>query len=270
VAHNTQRIRNERDRTRRVLSQTFLHDPGALHRVVRAADPGRADLVLEVGAGDGRLTRRLAEVAGRVVAYEVDPAFATTLAVPENVAVRHQDFLTARPPREPFAVVGNIPYALTAPIVQWCLRAPALTSATLVTQLEYARKRTGDYGRWSRLTVATWPEFHWGLSGRISRRAFRPVPRVDSGILRLERRPAPLVPGRRIAAYRSFVDLGFGGVGGSLHASLRRRYPARRVDGAFRAARLDASTVVGHVWPEQWLLLFRLLGATRGHSGLDR
>ncbi|GAA4435523.1 23S rRNA (adenine(2058)-N(6))-methyltransferase Erm(O) [Phytohabitans houttuyneae] len=264
MAHNTQPIRNERDRTRRVLSQTFLNDPGALGRVVRAAAPGRGDLVLEVGAGDGRLTRRLAEAAGRVVAYEVDPAFATALAVPENVAVRHQDFLTARPPREPFAVVGNIPYALTAPIVQWCLRAPALTSATLVTQLEYARKRTGDYGRWSRLTVATWPEFHWGLYGRISRRAFRPVPRVDSGILRLSRRPAPLVPGRARAAYRSFVDLGFGGGGGSLHASLRQRYPARKVDGAFRAARLDMSTVVGHVWPEQWLLLFRLLGAPPG------
>ncbi|BCB81782.1 23S rRNA (adenine(2058)-N(6))-methyltransferase Erm(O) [Phytohabitans flavus] len=260
MAQNTRGFRNERDRTRRVLSQTFLHDPGALDRVVHAAGLGRGDLVLEVGAGDGRLTRRLAEAAGRIVAYEVDPAFATALAVPQNVAVRHQDFLTARPPHEPFAVVGNIPYALTAPIVQWCLRARALTSATLVTQLEYARKRTGDYGRWSRLTVSTWPEFHWGLSGRISRQAFRPVPRVDSGILRLERRPAALVPGQRMTAYQSFVDLGFGGVGGSLHASLRRRFPARRVDGAFRAARLDTSTVVGHVWPEQWLLLFRLLG----------
>jgi 23S rRNA (adenine-N6)-dimethyltransferase len=259
VAHNTRRISNERDRTRRVLSQTFLHDPAALDRVVRAAAPARDGLVLEVGAGDGRLTRRLAQAAGRVVAYEVDPAFATALAVPENVAVRHQDFLTARPPREPFALVGNIPYALTAPIVRWCLRAPTLTSATLVTQLEYARKRTGDYGRWSRLTVATWPEFHWGLSGRIPRQSFRPVPRVDSGILRLERRPVPLVPASRIAAYRAFVELGFGGVGGSLHASLRRRYPGGKVDGAFRAARLDASTVVGRVWPEQWLLLFRLL-----------
>ncbi|WP_173166699.1 ErmE/ErmH/ErmO/ErmR family 23S rRNA (adenine(2058)-N(6))-methyltransferase [Phytohabitans suffuscus] len=259
-------MRNERDRTRRVLSQTFLHAPAELDRVVRVAAPGRDDLVLEVGAGDGRLTRRLAEAAGRVVAYEVDPGLATTLAVPRNVAVRHQDFLTARPPREPFTVVGNIPYALTAPIVRWCLRAPALTSATLVTQLEYARKRTGDYGRWSRLTVSTWPEFHWGLSGRIPRRAFRPVPRVDSGILRLERRPVPLVPHQRMPAYQSFVDLGFGGVGGSLHASLRQRYPARRVDGAFRAARLDVSTVVSHVWPEQWLLLFRLLWSFRGQG----
>ncbi|MFC0530680.1 ErmE/ErmH/ErmO/ErmR family 23S rRNA (adenine(2058)-N(6))-methyltransferase [Phytohabitans kaempferiae] len=254
-------MRTERDRTRRVLSQTFLHDPAALDRVVQAARPAHTDLVLEVGAGDGRLTRVLAEAAGRVVAYEVDPALATRLAVPGNVVVRQQDFLTARPPREPFAVVGNIPYALTAPIVQWCLRAPALTSATLVTQLEYARKRTGDYGRWSRLTVATWPEYQWDLAGRLSRHAFRPVPRVDSGILRLRRRPEPLVPGRWMATYRSFVELGFGGVGGSLHASLRQRHPGRRVDAAFRAARLDTSTVVGHVWPEQWLLLFRLLHA---------
>jgi 23S rRNA (adenine-N6)-dimethyltransferase len=250
--------KTERDRTRRALSQTFLHDPGALDQVVRAARPSRTDLVLEVGAGDGRLTRALAATARRVVAYEVDPALAATLVAPDNVVSRHEDFLAIKPPREPFAVVGNIPYALTAPIVRWCLDAPALTSATLVTQLEYARKRTGDYGRWSRLTVETWPRFRWALAGRIPRHKFRPVPRVDSGILRLERRPVVLVPPERMPAYRRFVEVGFGGEGGSLHASLRRRYPARRVDAAFRAARLDASTVVGHVWPEQWLLLFRV------------
>nr|WP_246277892.1 ErmE/ErmH/ErmO/ErmR family 23S rRNA (adenine(2058)-N(6))-methyltransferase [Phytohabitans rumicis] len=242
-----------------MFSQTFLHDPGALDQVVRVARLSRTDLLLEVGAGDGRLTRALAAAAGRVVAYEVDPELVAALVAPDNVVRRHQDFLTARPPREPFAVVGNIPYALTAPIVRWCLGAPALTSATLVTQLEYARKRTGDYGRWSRVTVETWPAFHWGLAGRIPRHKFRPVPRVDSGILRLERRAVPLLPPERLPAYRRLVDVGFGGAGGSLHASLRRHYPARRVDAAFRAARLDVSTVVGYVWPEQWLLLFRLL-----------
>lgn len=259
MAQNIRRIRSERDRSRRVYSQTFLKDLGAVGQVVRAAGLTRADLVLEVGAGEGHLTRALAASCRRVVAYEVDPALAASLVVPANVVRRQQDFLTVRAPREPFAVVGNIPYALTARIVDWCLRAPSLTSATLVTQLEYARKRTGDYGRWSRLTVETWPRFHWGLAGRIPRHRFRPVPGVDSGILRLERRPVPLVPRAQWASYRRFVELGFGGVGGSLHASLRRRYPARRVDGAFRAARLDTSIAVGHVWPEQWLLLFRLL-----------
>lgn len=253
------RIRNERERARRAYSQTFLKDRSALAQVVRAAQLARTDLVLEIGAGEGDLTRALARTCRRVVAYEVDPDLATALGAPPNVVLRQQDFLTARPPREPFAVVGNIPYALTARVVEWCLRAPALTAATLVTQLEYARKRTGDYGRWSRLTVLTWPEYRWALAGRIPRHRFRPVPTVDSGILRLERRPVPLVPRARRREYQRFVEIGFSGIGGSLHASLRRQYPVRRLDGAFRAARLDPGVVVGYVWPEQWLSLYRML-----------
>ena len=62
---------------------------------------------------------------------------------------------------------GNIPYSITSKIVDWCLRAPELTSATLTTQLEYARKRTGDYGSWTRLTVLTWPRHHWRLLARV-------------------------------------------------------------------------------------------------------
>ncbi|GAB3158583.1 23S rRNA (adenine(2058)-N(6))-methyltransferase Erm(O) [Micromonospora sonneratiae] len=263
MAHRQAGRKTERDRSRRVLSQNFLTDPSAVDRFARAARTGPEDLVLEVGAGRGQLTRALAVRSGWVLAYEVDPQLVTELTAAcaqlPNVTCRHADFLTARVPQEPFAVAGNIPWALTARVVDWCLRAPRMTSATLLTQLEYARKRTGDFGRWSQLTVLTWPNFHWRLAGRIPRGAFRPVPRVDAGILRLERRPVPLLPNDDLPDYRAMVELGFGGVGGSLYASLRRRHPQRRLDAAFRAGRLDTTTPVGHVWPEQWLALFRLL-----------
>jgi len=146
-----------------------------------------------------------------------------------------------------------------AGVVDWCLRAPTLTSATLLTQLEYAWKRTGHYGRWTRLTISTWPVIAWQFKGRIPRGSFRPVPRVDSGILRLERRDVPLVQPAALGAYRRFVDLGFGGIGGSLCLSLARRYGTRRATGACRAARVGADTPVGLAWPEQWLTLFRIL-----------
>lgn len=173
-----------RDRSRRVLSQNFLADPAAVVRMLRAARPGPDDLLLEVGAGDGRLTRPLAARCGRLIAYEVDPAVLPGLtaacATLPQVRIRPADFLAAEPPAEPFAVVGNIPWSLTAAVVRWCLAAPGLRSATLLTQLAYARKRAGDHGRWSRLTVLTWPEHHWRLAGRVPRAAFRPVPAVDA------------------------------------------------------------------------------------------
>jgi 23S rRNA (adenine-N6)-dimethyltransferase len=253
------RIRVAHPRARRVYGQNLLADPGAVRRVADAAAVGRRDLVVEVGAGRGALTAELLRRAARVIAYEVDPGLAAALPRVPGLTVRVGDFLAAEAPGEAFAVVGNIPYALTSGVVGWCLDAPGLTSATLLTQLEYARKRTGDYGRWSRLTIRTWPQFDWALAGRVPRGAFRPVPGVDGGILRLDRRPQALVEAGRLLEYRRMVDLGFSGVGGSLHASLCRRYPAARVAGAFRALRLSAGTPVGLVWPEQWLTLFRLL-----------
>jgi 23S rRNA (adenine-N6)-dimethyltransferase len=169
------------------------------------------------------------------------------------------DFLASRPPRGAFQVVGNAPFSLTSPIVDWCLGARNMVTATLITQLEYARKRTGGYGRWSLLTVRTWPEVSWELRGTIPRAEFRPVPRVDAGILRIHRRPEPLLPAGRMAAYRRLVQAGFSGVGGSLHASLRRAYPADALGRGFRAAGIDRHAVVAFVTPDQWVRLFRSL-----------
>ncbi|MEU9509527.1 ErmE/ErmH/ErmO/ErmR family 23S rRNA (adenine(2058)-N(6))-methyltransferase [Micromonospora sp. NPDC048170] len=255
----------ERDRSRRVLSQNFLADPAAIARLVDAARPGPDRLLLEVGAGRGQLTRALAARCRHLTAYEVDPAAGVELAricaALPNVTHRQADFLTVAPPREEFDVVGNIPWSLTSAVVRWCLAAPALRTATLLTQLEYARRRSGDYGRWTRLTVLTWPEFGWRLAGRVPRTAFRPVPRVDAGILRVHRRPEPLLPASALPAYRRMVEIGFDGVGGSLAASLARHHPRGRLSAVLRATRLDPATPVGHVWPEQWLVLFRLLHA---------
>ncbi|MEV4709015.1 ErmE/ErmH/ErmO/ErmR family 23S rRNA (adenine(2058)-N(6))-methyltransferase [Actinoplanes sp. NPDC049316] len=249
--------RHEHARARRAYGQNLLTDPRSLRQVAAAAELRPGELVYEVGAGRGHLTAELARRTRRLVAYEVDPEMAAALLDRPGVTVRAGDFLRALPPGEPFAVVGNIPYALTAAVVEWCLHAPALTAATLVTQLEYARKRTGDYGRWSRLTIRTWPAYAWDLAGRLPRTAFRPVPRVDGGILRLRRRPVPLVPDP--ADWQRFVDLGFTGLGGSLQATLTGRYGVRRTAAAFRAVRLAPDVPVGRVWPEQWLTLYRLL-----------
>ncbi|MEU4981651.1 23S rRNA (adenine(2058)-N(6))-methyltransferase Erm(O) [Streptomyces sp. NPDC021969] len=251
----------------RTLSQNFLTDRATAERVARLAvpDPGRPPLLLEVGAGNGALTEPLARRSRELYAYEIDPRLLPGLrarfARTPHVHVVAGDFLAARPPRAPFSVAGNVPFSRTADIVDWCLSAPGLTDATLLTQLEYARKRTGDYGRWTLLTVLTWPRHEWRLVGRVGRHRFRPAPRVDAGILRIQRRPAPLLPGTARRTWADLVELGFSGVGGSLHASLRRARPRHRVDAAFRAARLDPGVLVGEVAPDRWLRLHEELAA---------
>lgn len=256
---------------RKTLSQNFLNRPATALRIVRAAAVGPDDLVLEPGPGTGALTRHLAERARRVTAYELDPVLAARLsrrlADQPRVRVVRGDFLRARPPREPFTVVGNIPYSRTSDIVRWCLRAPGLTSATLVTQWEYARGRTGGYGRWTLQTVASWPEFEWRLVGRVPRREFTPVPATDSAVLRLDRRPAPLLARADLARYREFITHGFSGVGGSVYATLAPRYRARRARAAFHRHGIDRALPCGLLMPAQWLALFEALHGPEAKSG---
>ncbi|MFF0079412.1 ErmE/ErmH/ErmO/ErmR family 23S rRNA (adenine(2058)-N(6))-methyltransferase [Streptomyces canus] len=252
-------------RASRALSQNFLADRRAAARLAGLAVPRPTPLLLEVGAGKGALTELLAPRCRRLFAYEIDsrlvPPLRERFSDTPHVHVVEGDFLGARPPLTPFAVAGNVPFSRTADIVDWCLRAPALTDATLLTQLEYARKRTGDYGRWTQLTVLSWPRHEWRLVGRVGRHSFRPAPRVDAGILRIERRPTPLLEPSAQDSWRHLVELGFSGVGGSLRASLCRAHPRRRVDAALRAARLDRAVLVGAVSPEQWLRLHAALVA---------
>ncbi|MFI6841313.1 23S ribosomal RNA methyltransferase Erm [Nonomuraea africana] len=233
-----------------MLSQNFLVDRHAVDLMIKAARP--SGLVLEPGSGEGALTTALARAGAEVIGYEIDPLLAAKLKARTGLKIVKGDFTAARPPAEPFAVVGNIPYSVTSRIVDWCLTAPSLTSATLLTQLEYARKRSGDFGRWSLVTVESWPWFTWELLGRIGRESFRPVPSVDSAILRIERRPEPLVEDAR--GFADLVRLGFEGVGGSLYASLRPHYGG--VDAAFARAGVARDTVVAFVHPDQWVTLF--------------
>jgi 23S rRNA (adenine-N6)-dimethyltransferase len=252
--------RTDRDQRRRELSQNYLRSPEAARQFLGAVRLAPDVLCLEVGAGEGILTTRLAALTGEVIAYEIDDHLADRLrarvASRPNVRVVVGDFLAARPPSRAFQVVGNAPFSLTSPIIDWCLRASRMTTATLITQLEYARKRTGGYGRWSQLTVSTWPQVRWELRGTIPRTEFRPVPRVDAGILLLERRPEPLISPARQAAYRRLVQAGFTGVGGSVQASLRRTYPPDKVAAACASAGLDRRTIVAYVTPVQWIQIF--------------
>jgi 23S rRNA (adenine-N6)-dimethyltransferase len=257
--------RTDRDRRRRELSQNYLRSPEAARQFLKAVRLDPDELCLEVGAGEGILTTRLAARCSEVIAYEIDDTLAGRLkartADRANIRVVTADFLTARQPARPFQVVGNAPFSVTAPIVEWCLRASRMTAATLITQLEYTRKRTGGFGRWSQLTVSTWPQVSWEMRGTIARTEFRPVPRVDAGILRLERRAKPLIPPARQAAYRRLVQAGFSGVGGSVQASLRRTYPPDKVANACGAAGVDRRAVVAFVSPDQWIEIFRTLDA---------
>ncbi|MFC4334567.1 23S ribosomal RNA methyltransferase Erm [Salininema proteolyticum] len=246
---------------RRALGQNFLVDNRHIHRFVRAAGIAGTDLVWEIGPGRGALTGPLLKRAARVEAFEIDLNLARKLRdrfrAVAHFTCRPGDFRDAAPPRRPFRVVANVPYAITTDVVRWCVEARTLRDATLLTQLEFARKQSGGYGRWTKLAVLSYPDVEMTFHGRVPRSAFRPRPRVDGGILRLRRHERPLLPGGMRRFYRDLVATGFEGRGGSLYASLKRG--GGQVDRAFDAAGIPRAALVGEVAPEQWITLAKSL-----------
>lgn len=194
-------------RPRKSLGQNFLVDPNLQQKIVDALAPAAGDEVLEIGAGTGALTRRIAGHVRRLVAVELDDRLAADLDAElgdrADVAILHRDIfevetaeLTAEPER--LKVIGNIPYNITSPLIFHLLdrsRRPAVM--VLMVQREVADRilaapGTKAYGALSvgvRTTATAERLFD------VRRTAFRPVPDVDSTVLRITPiRPPPLEP----------------------------------------------------------------------------
>lgn len=183
-------------RAKKSLGQNFLVDVGLQRKIVEALDCSRTDTVLEVGSGRGALTRHLVGRAGHVVLVELDDRLAGVLrdkwGTRPDVDVLHQDFLdldwaAVVPDPTELLVVGNIPYNITAPIIFKLLERPRPRDIVLMVQREVADRLaaepgTGDYGA---LTVGVRSIASVEKVLRVPRTAFRPVPGVDSTVVRI-------------------------------------------------------------------------------------
>ncbi|WP_433870595.1 23S ribosomal RNA methyltransferase Erm [Saccharopolyspora sp. CA-218241] len=209
-----------RDRARRELGQNFLISTSAIDRVLALLEHRRGPVV-ELGAGRGAITGALVATGRPVTAVELDPHWAEVLrrTVPRARVVRC-DLRRFRVPDGTRSVIGNLPFGRTTAALRHLLTEPAWAEAVLLVQWEVARKR----GAPGTMLGAQWaPWFEFSAHGRVPARAFRPMPAVDGGLLRIRRRPAPLVAGHDRAAYQRFVEEVFTGRGRDVGEIVRRR-----------------------------------------------
>lgn len=195
---------------RHELGQNFLcHRPTIDHLVALTARTSGP--ILELGSGDGALTRSLARLDRDFTAIDLDERRVSRLrrTLP-GVRIEHADAL--RHPLTADTIVSNIPFHITTPILRRLLGSPAWSDAVLVTQWEVARKRAGVGGR-SMMTAQADPWYEFTLDSRVSARHFRPVPSVDGGIITIRRRSHPLVPRSQRREYEKFVKAVFTGRG---------------------------------------------------------
>ncbi|MER7073540.1 16S rRNA (adenine(1518)-N(6)/adenine(1519)-N(6))-dimethyltransferase RsmA [Terrabacter sp. NPDC000476] len=185
--------------------QNFVVDANTVRKIVRVAGVGPDDVVVEVGPGLGSLTLALLPVVRHVTAVEVDPRLAGALEEtvrslqPENAAKLRlvaADALTVTklPGPDPTALVANLPYNISVPVVLSFLQHfPSIERVLVMVQLEVAERlaaRPGSktYGVPS-VKAAWYADVE--LAGRVGRNVFWPAPNVDSGLVSLRRRTPP-------------------------------------------------------------------------------
>lgn len=193
--------------------QIFLTDSRVIASLLERVGTTTGPLI-EIGYGDGALTRPLSRTGRPLTAVEIDPRLAKSLrrALGPSVTIVNDDFLRHRLLSHPHVIVGNFPFHITTAILRRLLHAPAWTDAVLLMQWEVARRRAG-IGASTMMTVQWAPWFTFELGERVTRAAFTPRPSVDGGVLHVRRRARPLVPTKGRRMFQALVHTVYTGRG---------------------------------------------------------
>jgi 16S rRNA (adenine1518-N6/adenine1519-N6)-dimethyltransferase len=257
-------------RPSRARGQNFLLDP-SLHRAIAdTVAVGPSDLVLEVGAGLGFLTRELAVRAGRVVAVEVDARLVTILrgelqrmADGDRVELVAGDVLdrgaglagpvveamaAARTGYERYLVVANLPYSATGPFLAAVVTSdlPPPDAMALLVQRELAVRLTATAGREAgALTKVLAAGYRTELVRTVGREVFRPRPNVDSAIVR-----CTAIDGSLLHGLAADARIRFAAFTRAVFAE-RRKKVRRAVAGACRRLGLPFPATMSDAWAER-------------------
>lgn len=214
-------------RHKKSLGQNFLCDEAIIESIVDSTEADERTLVVEIGPGQGALTSRLVERAGRVAAVELDdrliPILHTMFALHDNFRLIHEDILkvdlavlTEEEMREHdldrLAVVGNLPYYITTPIIMHLLEAGIpYESITVMMQKEVGERLLAEPGTREAGAITHAVHYYCEVSKvcDVPRTAFDPAPKVDSMVLRLDRREHPPIDIQDTEHYFRCVKAGF-------------------------------------------------------------
>ncbi|GAA2686727.1 16S rRNA (adenine(1518)-N(6)/adenine(1519)-N(6))-dimethyltransferase RsmA [Streptomyces lunalinharesii] len=236
--------------------QNFVIDANTVRRIVRTAEVRPDDVVVEVGPGLGSLTLALLEAADRVIAVEIDDVLAA--ALPGTVAARlperadrfalvHRDALhvTELPGPAPTALVANLPYNVAVPVLLHMLeRFPTIERTLVMVQAEVADRLAAGPG--NKVYGVPSVKANWYAevkrAGAIGRNVFWPAPNVESGLVSLVRRSAPLPSRASREEVFAVVDAAF--------AQRRKTLRAALAGWAGSAPAAEAALVAAGVSPQ--------------------
>ena len=212
------------------LGQNFLTDKNLIEKIVEKSDIGEKDLVIEIGPGIGVLTAEAAEVAGKVIAIEIDknliPILQETLAEYPNVEIINKDVLKTNLNEileqnreingqkvEKVRIIGNLPYYITTPIIMKILEERVgADSITIMLQKEVADRIKAKPGTKAYGALSLAVQYYCTIVqvANAPKEIFMPQPKVDSAVIRLDIRQEKPVALRSEETFFSVIKAGFG------------------------------------------------------------
>ncbi len=182
------------------LGQNFLINPHILDKIISAADIKKDDIILEIGPGTGNLTKELAEKASQIIAVEKDRHLVSMLKEnfknSPNVEISEDDVLKIKPvhyglQEKRYKIVANIPYYITSNLIRKILEEwPQTKLILLMIQKEVAQRIVAKPPHMNLLALSVQYYTEPEIIGFVSKNNFRPVPKVDSAIIKLTPKPA--------------------------------------------------------------------------------
>jgi len=185
------------------LGQNFVTDPNTIRRIVAAAKLTGSETVVEIGPGLGSLTLGLLEAAAKVIAVEIDSKMAAALeatiakrAAGKDFTLIHEDALRlSELPSKPDALVANLPYNISVPVLLHFLeRFESINRGLVLVQAEVAHRLAAGPG--SKVYGVPSAKLAWyadaNLAGNVGRNVFWPAPNVDSALVYFVKRAAPI------------------------------------------------------------------------------
>lgn len=274
-------------RPKKSLGQNFLVDQKVVRDLVNAAEITRSDLVLEVGAGTGTVTRELAKRVGKVIAVEFDrdliPTLKLNLEGLENVKIINADILKldlselindkcppassrARPPSSSsscqrqvgqeasragkvgnYKIIGSIPFQITSPLIHKLPETREWSIAILLIQREVAEKITARSPKATYLSNFIAAFAEVEIVKNVPKTAFRPRPNVDGSIIKIRKRSRPYTLDPK--SFGDFLHYGFS----HPRKMLKNVFPERRLE----EAEINPQARAQELTLEDWLALYK-------------
>ena len=256
---------------RKSLGQHFLTDRRILTRIVDALELQPNETVVEIGPGRGAMTDLLRDRVARTIAIEYDRQLAELLRRryegDARVQIVQSDVLDVdlgAVAGGPYALIGNVPYYITTPILFHALQRPRADRAVYLVQREVAERMSASPGDrdFGALSVNVQALAEVETMFRIPAGAFNPPPKVDSTVVRITPRADPVVRAEEEQAFRELVQGAFGFRRKQMRRVLRQLRPmsAAEADAVLQDAGIVADARPETVAPAQFAALLRRLG----------